>query len=83
MGVAKGAPRGLSATKQGGRILGTHIPKSEGGSDEPIIITLTVAYFLVSSIVTFDNRMNQAKKQGNLPPDEPLPPAWVVTFYWA
>ena len=30
MSVAKRKPRGLLATKRGGRILGTHIPKSKG-----------------------------------------------------
>jgi DNA-binding XRE family transcriptional regulator len=29
MGVAKEKPRGLLATKQAGRILGTHVPKSK------------------------------------------------------
>jgi len=35
MGVARGKPRGLLATKQGRRILGTYVPKGKGGSDEP------------------------------------------------
>src|ERR1051325_4851571 len=34
MGVARGKPRGLLATKRGEGILGTYIPKSKGRSDE-------------------------------------------------
>lgn len=48
----------------------------------PLIIALTVAYFLVASITTFDIRMTQAKRQGALPPDEPMLPAWVALFAW-
>jgi hypothetical protein len=48
----------------------------------PLVIILTVAYFLVASITTFDIRMIQAKRQGVLPPDEPMPPAWVAVLYW-
>jgi len=48
----------------------------------PLIIGLTVAYFLVTSITTFDIRLNQAKRQGILPPDEPTLPAWVSVLYW-
>lgn len=35
MGVARGKPRGLLATKQGEGSLGTHVPKSKGRGDEP------------------------------------------------
>ncbi len=48
----------------------------------PLIIGLTVAYFLLASITTFDVRMTQAKRQGILPPDEPMLPKWVIVFYW-
>ena len=48
----------------------------------PLIIALTVAYFLVASVTTFDIRMIQAKREGTLPPDEPMPPAWVAVLYW-
>jgi DNA-binding XRE family transcriptional regulator len=34
MGVARGKPRGLLATKQDGGILGTYVPKSKGRADE-------------------------------------------------
>jgi hypothetical protein len=45
-------------------------------------IVLTVAYFLVASITTFDIRLIQAKKNGTLPPDEPGLPAWIGIFGW-
>jgi hypothetical protein len=48
----------------------------------PLIIGLTVAYFLVASISTFDLRLTQAKRDGTLPPDEPTLPSWVVVFDW-
>lgn len=48
----------------------------------PLIIGLTVAYFLVASITTFDIRLNQAKRQGILPIDEPTLPGWVSVLYW-
>jgi hypothetical protein len=49
---------------------------------DPLIIGLTVAYFLVASIGTFDLRLTQAKRDGTLPPDEPDRPGWVVIFDW-
>jgi len=48
----------------------------------PLIVGLTVAYFLVASVTTFDIRMTQAKLQGTLPPDEPTLPVWVGIFVW-
>src|SRR5436853_7679495 len=48
-----------------------------------LIIALTVAYFLVASITTFDIRMTQAQRQGTLPSDEPMLPSWVGVFVWA
>ncbi len=48
----------------------------------PPIIGLTVAYFLVASITTFDIRITQAKQQGVLPLDEPALPTWVAIFPW-
>lgn len=45
-------------------------------------LILTVAYFLVASITTFDIRLIQAKKSGTLPPDEPALPAWIGIFAW-
>ena len=49
----------------------------------PLIIGLTVAYFLVASVTTFDIRLTQAKRGGVLPPDEPTLPPWVAGLYWA
>lgn len=48
----------------------------------PAIIALTVAYFLVASVTTFDIRLTQAKRDGGLPPDEPTLPPWVAGLYW-
>src|SRR5262245_33785848 len=48
----------------------------------PIIIGLTIAYFIVASITTFDLRMTQAKQEGVLPPHQPLLPGWVAVFHW-
>lgn len=41
-----------------------------------MIILLTVAYFIVASITTFDIRMTQARRDGT------LPPAWIAVFAW-
>jgi hypothetical protein len=54
--------------------------------DSPIIITLTVIFFITSSITTFDKRLIQAVKNGNIPPDEEMLPSWVgviAWFHWA
>jgi hypothetical protein len=48
----------------------------------PLIIGLTVAYFITTSITTFDIRLVQAKKDGTLPPDQPMLPGWVSSLYW-
>jgi hypothetical protein len=48
----------------------------------PLIVGLTVAYFLVASVTTFDIRLTQAKRLGTVPPDEPTLPAWVGLFVW-
>lgn len=47
-----------------------------------ITLILTIAYFLVASITTFDIRLIQAKKSGTLPQDEPELPAWIGIFAW-
>lgn len=44
-----------------------------------IILILTIVYFIIASITTFDIRINQAIKQGEN--EYPLP-KWVVIFYW-
>jgi hypothetical protein len=48
----------------------------------PLIVGLTIAYFLVASVTTFDLRLTQAKRQGTLPPDEASLPEWVGLFAW-
>jgi len=48
----------------------------------PLIIGLTVAYFIVASITTLDLRMTREKQEGVVPPDQPLLPGWVAVFYW-
>jgi hypothetical protein len=48
----------------------------------PLIIGLTIAYFIVASITTLDLRMTQEKQEGVVPPDQPLLPGWVAVFYW-
>lgn len=50
--------------------------------DSTVIIVLTVLYFICESISTFDIRLIQAKRNGTLPPDEPLLPAWTAIFIW-
>jgi hypothetical protein len=49
----------------------------------PLIIGLTVAYFLVASVTTFDMRLTQAKRHGDVPADDASLPQWVAGFYWA
>jgi len=46
----------------------------------PLMLGLTVAYFLCASIDTFDTRLLQAKRDGSLPPGDPTLPAWVMVF---
>lgn len=46
----------------------------------PLIIGLTVAYFVAASIDTFDTRLIQARRDGTLPPDQPLLPGWTIVF---
>lgn len=53
--------------------------------DTPItstVIILTTVYFICESISTFETRIIQAKRDGRLPPDEPLLPDWTVAFIW-
>ncbi len=48
----------------------------------PLIVVLTIVYFLVASVTTFDIRLTQAKRAGTLTPDEPTLPAWVGHAYY-
>ena len=47
-----------------------------------ILIALTIAFAISSSITTFDKRLTQAKRSGILPPDEPSLPSWVAFIFW-
>lgn len=51
--------------------------------NSPIVIFVTILYLITSAITTFDIRMTQAKRNGNLPPNEPMPPRWVAYVFWA
>lgn len=48
----------------------------------PIILILTILYFITSAITTFDIRMQQGVKKGTLPLDEPMLPNWVAYIFW-
>lgn len=48
--------------------------------DSTLIIVLTILYFICESIATFDIRLIQGKRNGSLPPDEPLLPDWTSIF---
>jgi len=45
----------------------------------PIYLGLTIVYFLVASIVTFDIRLIQARRQGE---NYPILPSWTGIFGW-
>jgi hypothetical protein len=47
-----------------------------------VILGITIAIFIVDAIRTFDLRLTQAKRAGNIPHDEPSPGSWVNAFYW-
>lgn len=50
--------------------------------NSPVLIILTIVFAITSSITTFDKRLIQAKRVGDLPPDEPTLPSWVAIIYW-
>ena len=52
------------------------------GLKSPILAVLTVAFFVTASITTFDKRLTQARKRGELASDEPSLPGWVAGLYW-
>ncbi|MFA5835295.1 MAG: hypothetical protein WDA22_17580 [Bacteroidota bacterium] len=54
--------------------------------DSPLLISLTVIYIITSSITTFDKRLIQAVKRGDIPANEEMLPTWVgmvAWFHWA
>ncbi len=50
--------------------------------DSPILITLVVIFAITSSITTFDKRLIQARRVGNVPSNEQMLPSWVALVYW-
>lgn len=50
--------------------------------DSPLLISLTVIYLITSSITTFDKRLIQTVKMGDIPPDEKMLPTWVGSVWW-
>src|SRR3989338_6009736 len=46
----------------------------------PGVIIVTVVYFIIVAFTTFDMRLIQAKRAGDLFPDEPLLPQWTGIF---
>lgn len=50
--------------------------------DSPILIIITAIFIITSSITTFDKRLIQAKRVGNVPSNEPILPSWVALVYW-
>lgn len=45
-----------------------------------ILITLTAIYFVAAAVTTFDIRLIQAKRRGDIPADAPLLPRWTAVF---
>lgn len=50
--------------------------------NSPLLIILTVVFFLLSSLTTFDMRMIQAKRRGDIPADDELLPKWTGIFIY-
>jgi len=50
--------------------------------NSPVIIIVTILFFITSAITTFDIRMTQAKRSGDMPDDEPTLPNWVAIIFW-
>jgi len=50
--------------------------------DSPVLIILTIIYFITSSITTFDKRLIQAVKSGAIPEDEEILPPWIGIISW-
>lgn len=48
----------------------------------PLLIFLTMAYFFVCAVTTYDIRIIQWKRSGELPPDSPELPEWIAIFAW-
>ncbi len=50
--------------------------------NSPILIVITIIFFITSSITTFDKRLIQAKRNNVQPPNEPMLPTWVGLISW-
>ena len=50
--------------------------------DSPLVIGLTIAFFITSAITTFDKRLTQARQLGMALADEPPLPCWVGFIAW-
>jgi hypothetical protein len=48
----------------------------------PPLIALTVAYFFVNAITTYDIRNTQGKSLEQLPSDYSSLPSWIAIFAW-
>ena len=50
--------------------------------NSPVLIILTIIFFIVSSVKIFDTRLIQAKKSGIISVTDPSSPGWIALFYW-
>jgi predicted membrane protein len=50
--------------------------------ESPALISLTIAFFITSAITTFDKRLTQAQRRGELPADQHTLPDWVGVIGW-
>jgi len=48
----------------------------------PALICMTIILFITGSITTFDIRLTQAIRRGQLPKEHPELPWWVAFLYW-
>ena len=51
------------------------------GLNSPLILFLTIIYFIISSVTTFGIRITQSKKNGTWDNNQPDLPRWTNIFY--
>lgn len=51
--------------------------------ESPLIISLTIGYFLSEAVSTYDTRLIQWKKTGDIPQYTKTPPEWTGLFAMA
>lgn len=51
------------------------------GLNSPLLLVITIIYFIISSITTFGIRITQAKKNGTWDYSEPDLPKWTDSLY--